>query len=106
MRPYTTTAMRSGWCWEIPQWHERHLGYVYCSAFASDEEFVQRFGITGPTRIVHFSAGRRADFVRGWAPCSARRVRRFRVEGAATLDILESNAVVRKYRKASVCWKS
>jgi len=67
MRPYTSaTAMRSGWCWEIPMREERHLGYVYASAFASDEEaraeFVQRFGIRGPTRVVHFRAGRRADF--------------------------------------------
>ncbi|NIQ97783.1 MAG: tryptophan 7-halogenase, partial [Desulfuromonadales bacterium] len=34
--PYTTArAMSSGWCWDIPLFHRRGVGYVYSSSFVS-----------------------------------------------------------------------
>lgn len=50
--PYTTaTAMTSGWCWDIPLFHRRGVGYVYSSAFLSDEraeaEFRSKLGPSG-----------------------------------------------------------
>ncbi len=42
--PYTTaTAMDNGWCWDIPLFHRRGVGYVYSSAFATDEEAEDEF---------------------------------------------------------------
>ncbi len=41
IRPYTRArAMKSGWAWEIPTQKERGNGYVYSSAFCSEEEAV------------------------------------------------------------------
>jgi tryptophan halogenase len=54
--------MDSGWCWQIE--HERRVnrGYVYCSAFVSDEEalrqFRERCPRVGQTRVVRFRSGR------------------------------------------------
>lgn len=62
--PYTTAeTMRHGWAWRIEH-HERiHRGYVYASAFISDEEaeceFRARNPQLGALRVVRFSAGRR-----------------------------------------------
>ena len=63
IRPYTTCeTMDSGWCWRIE--HERRVnrGYVYCSAFASDEqaerELRAKDPAVGPTRVVRFRSGR------------------------------------------------
>lgn len=69
-RPYTTaTALDAGWYWEIPQWHERHLGYVYCSAFCSDERAERCLRAAcpglGKTRLIHFKAGRYEHFIKG-----------------------------------------
>jgi tryptophan halogenase len=68
IRPYTTCeTMNSGWCWQIE--HERRVnrGYVYSSAFISDEEAEREFRavapLVGPTRIVKFVSGR---YQRGW----------------------------------------
>jgi tryptophan halogenase len=63
IRPYTTCqGMDAGWCWRID--HERRInrGYVYSSAFISDDdagrEFRQKNPKIGDTRIVHFVSGR------------------------------------------------
>src|SRR5688572_10981425 len=68
IRPYTTCeTMNSGWCWQIE--HERRVnrGYVYSSAFITDEEAEREFRavapLVGPTRIVKFVSGR---YQRGW----------------------------------------
>jgi tryptophan halogenase len=69
IRPYTTCqTMNSGWLWQIE--HERRInrGYVYCSAFISDEEADREFRaasphVTGPTRVVKFVSGR---YERSW----------------------------------------
>ena len=68
IKPYTTCqTMNAGWCWQIE--HERRVnrGYVYCSAFISDEEAEREFRAVcprvGPTRIVKFVSGR---YERSW----------------------------------------
>ena len=68
IRPYTTCqTMNAGWCWQIE--HERRInrGYVYCSAFISDEEAEREFRQVcpkvGQARIVKFVSGR---YERNW----------------------------------------
>ena len=63
IRPYTTCeTMDAGWCWQIE--HERRVnrGYVYASAFVSDEaaesEFRSKNPKVGPARVVRFRSGR------------------------------------------------
>lgn len=68
--PFTrATTMQAGWCWTIPMREEDHLGYVFASSFLSPEaaelELRTRFPIAGPTRVVRFRSGRRADAIRG-----------------------------------------
>jgi tryptophan halogenase len=68
VRPYTTaTALDAGWVWEIPLQSKRSLGYVYSSAFISDEQaeaelrrFEGKHAATLDTRIVPFKVGHRA----------------------------------------------
>lgn len=62
--PYTTaTTMDHGWCWRIDHHDRVHRGYVYSSAFASDEEAEREFRAAeprlGPLRVVPFATGRR-----------------------------------------------
>ncbi|MDX1503330.1 MAG: tryptophan 7-halogenase, partial [Thermoanaerobaculia bacterium] len=69
-RPYTRAEkMASGWCWTTPQRQADHLGYVYCSAFATageaEAELRERHPGVGETRVVRFRAGRRRHFWRG-----------------------------------------
>lgn len=50
--PFTTArALGSGWCWDIPLFHRRGVGYVYSSSFVSDEaaedEFRRHLGPSG-----------------------------------------------------------
>jgi tryptophan halogenase len=63
IHPYTTCeTMDAGWCWQIE--HERRInrGYVYASAFITDDaaerEFRRKNPKVGPTRIVKFVSGR------------------------------------------------
>jgi tryptophan halogenase len=70
IKPYTRAqTMDSGWAWTIPMRDEDHLGYVYASPFASDEEaeaeFRRVYPGLGPVRKVRFRSGRHAEFIRG-----------------------------------------
>jgi tryptophan halogenase len=39
IRPYTTAhALPSGWAWDVPLYHRNGTGYVYASAFCSEDE--------------------------------------------------------------------
>jgi tryptophan halogenase len=65
IHPYTMCeTMEHGWAWQIE--HERRInrGYVYSSAFVSDdearEEFLRKNPRVGPTRLVRFATGRYA----------------------------------------------
>ena len=66
--PYTTCeTMDAGWCWQIEHEHRINRGYVYSSAFISDDEaeaeFRRKNPKVGPTRIVKFVSGR---YDRSW----------------------------------------
>jgi tryptophan halogenase len=66
--PYTTAeTMDAGWCWQIEHENRINRGYVYSSAFISDDEaereFRQKNAKVEATRVVKFISGR---YVRGW----------------------------------------
>ncbi len=68
--PYTVAeTMDSGWCWRIDHARVIHRGYVYSSAFASDEEALLEFTRKNPrvnpaeTSVVRFRSGR---YERSW----------------------------------------
>jgi tryptophan halogenase len=68
INPYTTAeTMRSGWCWRIDHETRVNRGYVYSSAFVSDEEAEREYRAlspkVGPTRVVKFVSG---CYSRGW----------------------------------------
>jgi len=68
IQPYTTAeTMDAGWCWRIDHEFRINRGYVYSSAFISDEaaeaEFRKKNPKVGPTRIVKFVTGR---YERAW----------------------------------------
>ncbi len=69
IRPYTIAeTMNSGWCWQIEHPDRINRGYVYSSAFITDEEAHRELmdknpKITRATRIVHFASGR---YERSW----------------------------------------
>lgn len=68
IKPYTTAeTMNSGWCWQIEHEHRINRGYVYSSAFISDDEAEREFREKNPridkTRIVRFTTGR---YRRAW----------------------------------------
>jgi len=68
IRPYTTAeAMNAGWCWRIDHEFLINRGYVYSSAFLSDDEAGQEFRAKNPkvemTRPVKFVSGR---YERSW----------------------------------------
>jgi tryptophan halogenase len=68
IQPYTTAeTMDAGWCWQIDHEFRINRGYVYSSAFISDEaaeaEFRRKNPKVGPTRIVKFVTGR---YERAW----------------------------------------
>ncbi|PYI89575.1 MAG: hypothetical protein DME26_00925, partial [Verrucomicrobia bacterium] len=67
--PYTTAeTMDAGWCWRIDHEHFINRGYVYASAFSSDDdaraEFLRKNSkIATPPRVVKFRSGR---YERSW----------------------------------------
>jgi tryptophan halogenase len=68
IRPYTTAeTMDHGWCWRIDHEHHINRGYVYSSAFVSDEDAEAEFRKQNPkvdkTRLVKFRSGR---YRRAW----------------------------------------
>jgi tryptophan halogenase len=63
IKPYTTCeTMDSGWCWQIEHENRINRGYVYSSAFISDEQAEREFRTKNPkvaaTRPVRFVSGR------------------------------------------------
>lgn len=70
LKPYTTAeTMQHGWCWNIPQLESDHCGYVFSSAFCSDDEaeaeMRRRYPEMGPARLVKFRTGRHEHFWKG-----------------------------------------
>jgi tryptophan halogenase len=70
IKPYTLAeTMDHGWCWNIPMRDEDHRGYVYSSAFCTDEEAAAEMRAKNPGMSepwsVKFRSGRREDFWRG-----------------------------------------
>jgi tryptophan halogenase len=68
VKPYTTAeTMNSGWCWQIEHDDRINRGYVYSSAFISDDEAEREFRQKCPkidgTRLVKFVTG---AYERGW----------------------------------------
>ena len=68
IHPYTTSeSMSAGWCWQIEHVRRINRGYVYSSAFISDEEAEREFRQKNPkvtqTRVVKFVSGR---YQRAW----------------------------------------
>ena len=68
IKPYTTCqTMNAGWCWQIEHENRVNRGYVYSSAFISDDEAEREFRAVcprvGPTRVVKFVSGR---YQRNW----------------------------------------
>jgi tryptophan 7-halogenase len=67
--PYTTAeTMDAGWCWQIEHENSINRGYVYSSAFLSDEEAHSEFIAKNPNaktwdHVVKFRSGR---YERGW----------------------------------------
>jgi len=64
-KPFTAAVtMDAGWCWVIPQRRDDHLGYVFASAFTSEEdarrEIASRFG-GHDARLVKFKSGRHRE---------------------------------------------
>jgi tryptophan halogenase len=63
IKPYTTAeTMNAGWCWQIEHEFRVNRGYVYSSAFISDDEAEKEFRAKNPkvssTRVVKFISGR------------------------------------------------
>lgn len=69
IQAYTTAeTMNHGWCWQIEHEHFINRGYVYSSAFVSDDEAEKEFLEKNPkistgTRVVPFRSGR---YERNW----------------------------------------
>jgi tryptophan halogenase len=68
IKPYTVAeAMNAGWCWQIDHEDLVNRGYVYSSAFISDDEAEREFRTKNPkvdsTWIVKFISGR---YERAW----------------------------------------
>ena len=70
IQPYTLAqTMNAGWCWKIPVEGEDHRGYVFSSAFLSEDEAVAEMraknpGMGDPWKV-RFRSGRHQDFWKG-----------------------------------------
>jgi tryptophan halogenase len=70
IKPYTVAeTMDAGWCWQIEHEHFINRGYVYCSAFSTDDAAAAEFLRKNPKvatepRVVKFKSGR---YARCWA---------------------------------------
>ena len=66
--PFTrTVAADAGWCWRLPLARTSAAGYVYSSAFASDDTALRHLqsavpGLEAPGRVVLLASGRRRRF--------------------------------------------
>jgi tryptophan halogenase len=63
IQPYTVAeTMDAGWCWRIDHEHQINRGYVYSSAFISDQAAEEEFRRKNPkirqARVVKFRTGR------------------------------------------------
>jgi tryptophan halogenase len=63
IQPYTVAeTMNAGWSWRIDHARRINRGYVFCSAYLSEEkaeqEFREKNPSLGPTRLVRFPSGR------------------------------------------------
>ena len=61
--PYTTAStLDHGWLWNTPMQAEDHLGYVFCSAYCTDEqaraELKQHCSTVNNERVIRFKTGR------------------------------------------------
>jgi tryptophan halogenase len=70
IKPYTRAdSMLNGWCWNIPQLESDHCGYVFSSAFCSEEEAVaemrRKYPEMGEHRLIRFRSGRHEEFWKG-----------------------------------------
>ena len=70
IKSYTTAkTMASGWTWIIPQVEDDHCGYVFASAFCTEDEAEREarrvFPEAGQARIVKFRSGRHAEAWKG-----------------------------------------
>ena len=70
MAPHTRAdSMSAGWCWNLPQQGEDHIGYVFSSRFIDPERATQEMRNAYPTmsepRLIEFRSGRRTHFWKG-----------------------------------------
>jgi tryptophan halogenase len=70
LKPYTLAqSMSSGWCWNIPQREEDHRGYVFSSAFISNDEAEKEMRAQNPGMSdawsLRFRSGRHEEFWKG-----------------------------------------
>ena len=70
IKPYTTAeTMDHGWCWNIPQIDEDHLGYVFSSAFCDIDQATSEFQEKHPgihdLWTLKFRSGRHHEFLKG-----------------------------------------
>ncbi|MEH1895045.1 MAG: tryptophan 7-halogenase [Nostoc sp.] len=70
VKPYTLAeTMNNGWCWNIPFEDADHRGYVFSSAFCSDDQALEEMRAKNPGMgdpwVVKFRSGRHEDFWKG-----------------------------------------
>src|SRR5581483_7337884 len=70
VKPYTLAeTMDNGWCWNISFEEHDHRGYVFSSAFCSDDQAVAEMRAKNPgmddPAVIPFRSGRHQDFWKG-----------------------------------------